>query len=104
MQSQQVLLLRQCLDMTQQQFSQFVGVGSGTVSRWENFERLETIPLDPFHRQLLEAMYELYRKTPRTEWLDRCHDVRNNLVLHGNLYALYTMLGFIFEKDDISHG
>jgi len=88
----EIARIRTRMGLTQTQFAELLGVAASTVSRWERLARV-----DPMQARILEAIVLLEARGAGT-WDQTCAELRQALLVRGGLFALYRLLGCVFEK------
>jgi transcriptional regulator with XRE-family HTH domain len=92
MTAEEVTRIRTRMGLNQVQFAELLGVAASTVSRWERLARI-----DPMQARLLEVIVLLETRDAET-WDQTCAELRQALLVRGGLFALYRLLGLVFEK------
>lgn len=92
MTAEEVARIRTRMGLNQVQFAELLGVAASTVSRWERLARI-----DPMQARILEVIAVLEKQDAKT-WEQTCAELRQTLLVRGGLFALYRLLGLVFEK------
>lgn len=88
----EIARIRGRMGLTQAQFADLLGVAASTVSRWERVARI-----DPMQARILEVI-ALLETRDAAAWDQTCAELRQALLVRGGLYALYRLLGCVFER------
>jgi len=88
----EIARIRARMGLTQTQFAELLGVAASTVSRWERLAKV-----DPMQARILEVIALLEVRDAET-WGQTCAELRQALMVRGGLFALYRLLGCVFEK------